>query len=124
MSQITLSPPYAILFIYDPLNKDAETPEYSPGNLVSTTQHCISVGTRADVDGETTVELVRAVNDAAIVPEHKIFQGFVQAPNRNISVVTAELQTILNIDVKDKVAKIGIWADDLHNPGKVLITAE
>ena len=124
MSQRSLSPPYAILFVYDPSNKNATTPEYSVDSLVSATRHCISVATRADVDGETNVTLAGGLQESDRLPEHKIFEGLIETPNRKIAVVTAELQTVLELRVKDDVAKVNIWVDDLRNPGTLLITAE
>ena len=124
MSQRIFSPPNAILFIYDPANKNAETPEYSADSLVSATKDCISVGTRAYVDGDTTVKLFKSSADVDVFPRHRLFDGFIDTPNRKIAVITSELDVILEIVVQNEIAKIGIWTDDLHNPGTLLITAE
>ena len=124
MSQVTFSPPHPILFIYDPTNANAEIPEYSPNNLAFATKDGVYVGTRADVDGDVTVTLIRDIKTGEPLPKHKVFEGFIETPNRKVAVITSDLNAVLKVDVNDTVAKICIWADDLRNPGTLLITAE
>jgi hypothetical protein len=57
MNRAVLSPPNAILFVFDPTNKDVVVPPYVDGELTAATANCVSVGTQADVDGDTEVSL-------------------------------------------------------------------
>lgn len=124
MTEITLSPPNGILFICDSSNINIEVPEYQSDRLASANGQCVSVGTRAYVDGETHVRLVGNLAEVNKALEYKVFDGVIDAPSRKIRIITVDLETILERPVKDKTVKVVIWADDLRNPGKLLFVAE
>jgi hypothetical protein len=54
-----LSIPNSIVFAFDVKCKDVVIPEYKTGQLIAFSANCISVGTLAEMDGETTVHLMR-----------------------------------------------------------------
>jgi hypothetical protein len=119
MSRAVLGPPNAILFIFDPTSRDVAIPPYVDGELTTATATCVSVGTRADVDGETEV----LVEIAPVVPANLqlIFIGVIAIPGRRVAVVTSQLEHVLEIDVVADTAAISIWVDDLRSPARVII---
>jgi hypothetical protein len=123
MSTIKLSPPNAILFVFDVTNKDVNVPQYIDGRLVASNNTCISIGTQAPVDGETTVSLEKRLQDVATHGPHRVFEGRVECPGRKIAVTTSELKTVLTWDLEDTSAQVEIWVDDLHNPARVAVVA-
>jgi hypothetical protein len=122
MSSVLLSPPNAMLFLIDPRNKAAEVPPYVDGQLVASTPSCISVGTRASVDGETEVTLTRG----DLEPRNLVHVATVNIalPMGNIAVVTSEFEVILREEARKEVEKVSIWVDDGRNPSKVFIKIE
>lgn len=64
MSSVTVGPQNAILFLFDPTDKNVVVPAYVDGELIASTKTCISVGTQAPVDGDAEVSL--SVSDALV----------------------------------------------------------
>jgi hypothetical protein len=119
MARAVLSPPNAILFVFDPTNTDVAVPPYVDGQLTAATATCVSVGTQADVDGDTEVSL----HAASAIPAdlQRAFVGAIATPGRRLAVVTSQLERVLDIEVPDKTAELSIWVDDLRNPAQVAI---
>lgn len=119
MNRAVLSPPNAILFVFDPTNKDVVVPPYVDGELTAATATCISVGTQADVDGDTDVSLETDL----VAPAHlqQVFLGAIATPGGKVAVVTSQFQRVLEIDVPGDAVEISIWVDDLRNPAYVTI---
>jgi hypothetical protein len=124
MTGTTLTPPNGIILIFDLANPNFEVPEYRSDQLASANRECVFVGTRAYVDGETHVRLVGSLAEVDKAPEYKVSDGAIDAPSRKIRIMTVELVTILECPVKDITAKVAIWADDLRNPGQLLVVVE
>jgi hypothetical protein len=122
MNRVVLSPPNAILFVFDPTNKDVVVPAYVDDELTAATDTCVSVGTQADVDGHTEVSLEAAL--IAPTDLHQVFLGAIAAPGRKVAVVTSQFQRVLEIDVLADVVEISVWADDLRNPARVAVGVE
>ena len=122
MSSVLLSPPSAILFLMDPMNKATEIPPYIDDQLVTSTVSCISVGTQASVDGETEVTLTRG----DLEPRNLVRVATVNIalPMGNIAVVTSEFEVILREKATREVEKVSIWVDDDRHPSKVFIKIE
>jgi hypothetical protein len=119
MKCISLCPPNAILFLFDPTNRDAEVPQYVDGQLTAATASCISVGTQAEVDGETTVCIDPSGKDC----EHlsAAFVGTIETPNRKFAIVTATFQRLLEVNVLNEICNVEIWVDDLRSPSEILV---
>jgi hypothetical protein len=49
MRRAVLGPPYAILFVFDPSNKDMVVPSRLDGELTAATANCVPVETQADI---------------------------------------------------------------------------
>jgi len=119
MSRVVLSPPNAILFVFDPTNKAVVIPPYVDGELTAATASCVSVGTRADVDGDTVVSLETALVAPSNVQQ--VFFGAIATPGGKVAVVTSQFQRVLETDVPAEAAEIAIWADDIRNPTQVTV---
>lgn len=122
MTRTTLSPPNAIVFVMDLTNPDVRIPEYVNGRLVASTESCVSVGTQAEVDGKTTVVLVKSIADSNALEKH-IFQGKISTPGKKIAVVTSDLRKILEVNVAGDETLVNIWVDHNRNPSNVVISA-
>jgi hypothetical protein len=122
MPRTVLSPPNAILFIFDPTSKDVVIPAYVDNELTAATDTCVSVGTQADVDGETEVSL----DILGVVPLdlELIFSGAIATPGGKVAVVTSQFQRVLEVNVPIGTVEIIIWADDAVNPGRIAINVK
>jgi hypothetical protein len=119
MLRVVLSPPNAILFVLDPENKDVVIPPYVDRRLTAATSTCISVGTQAEVDGDTEISL--EILGAAPVDLHRAHFGTIGTPSGRVAVVTAQFQRLLELNVPVGAVEVSIWADDLRNPGRVAV---
>lgn len=119
MSNATISPPNAILFVFDPTNKDIVVPPYVDGEITAATETCVSVGTQASVDGETEVSL--DLDNATPSDLHQAFFGSIVTPGGKIAVVTSKFERVLELDVPKGKANVSVWVDDLRNPAQVTV---
>lgn len=119
MARAVLSPPNAILFVFDPTNPGVAVPPYVDGELTAASATCVSVGTQADVDGDTEVSLDTTPTIPADL--QRAFVGAIATPGRRLAVVTSQFERVLEIEVPDDSAEISIWVDDLRNPAHVAI---
>lgn len=124
MNSVILAPPHAILFIFDPSNKNADTPEYVDGELTAENHDCISVGTQAYVDGDTSVTLGRRSEGIDLTGLSRVFEGRIATPGRKIAIVTSESQSILEQNLDSTEAEVSIWTDDAKNPSRVTVMIE
>lgn len=119
MIRTRLSPPNAILFVFDPSNRNVRVPEYVRGQLTAANATCVSVATQAPVDGETVVSLSEPE-----IHRHglqKVFEGPVESPGRLIAVMTSEARRVLETSVSSPVTVVCVWVDDLLNPARLAI---
>jgi len=115
LNLMKLAVPNAILFVLDPTNKEAVVPQYD--GLVSRTDTCVSVGTQADVDGETEVSIGRTVpTDLELA-----FDGSIETPGRSIAVWTSERTPIGRLDELSPTTHFAIWVDDNKWPSQVVV---
>lgn len=107
--------PNAIVFVLDPDSRDIEVPEYA--GLVSSSRTCVSIGTRADVDGETDITLDRDVSSALTC----VFKGEIQTPTGAIAVVTSHMSSLARLEGCELNTKFSVWVDDLDNPSRISV---
>jgi 6-phosphogluconolactonase (cycloisomerase 2 family) len=119
--EATLSPPNAILFVLDLANDRVVVPEYEPGVLAVATESCVSVSTRADVDGDVTVRLSRGAPPTGKPEGAEIFKGSIATPGRKVNVVTSELKKVLEVEVDGETAQVSVATDDMEAPSVVWI---
>jgi hypothetical protein len=119
MGRAVLSPPNAILFVFDPTCRNVAVPSHVDGQLTAATATCVSVGTQADVDGET--EVLLDVDPVVPASLQRVFAGVIATPSKRVAVVTSQFERVLEIDAPDETASISIWVDDLRNPAQVTV---
>lgn len=118
MTEVRLSPPHSILFILDP-TAVADVPDVS-GDLVSATSSCVAIGTLAEMDGETTVILEKAVSDPS---GHLVFNGEITTPSRRLAVTRSDVSLVSELAVSKDRARLRIWANDPSEPDLITIEA-
>jgi hypothetical protein len=124
MKSIVDLPPNAILFVLDPLNVDVIVPDYIAGRLVAATSSCVSVGTQAGVDGETTMSLSADGENADRTGLTMRFQGDIETPNRVLAIMRADRNVLLELAVSRQTTRVEIWTDDERNPARVSIVVD
>jgi hypothetical protein len=91
-------------------NSEAQMPEYVVGELVAATDTCVSVGTQADVDGETEVTLCLGGPDH--VGLTSVFDGRLSTPGGVVSIETSQSDSLAHLAVDRKHVRVSIWVDD------------
>lgn len=115
LTKMKLLVPNAIIFVLDPNNSDVVIPEYK--NLVSHTESCVSVGTQADVDGETEVVLSRVAPAGLSC----VFNGEISTPSGAIAVEISERTSLGYIAGLQSKSRACIWVDDDKWPSQVAV---
>lgn len=89
-------------------------------DLVAATASCVTIGTLAEMDGETTVRLTR---DAPDNPEPPIFEGFLNTPSCRVAVSLSSGTNILSMDVAGVRTRLTLWANDQSEPDLIIVRA-
>lgn len=124
MKEITLSVPHAILFVNDPAHEHVVIPEYVPGRITSANVSCVSVNTRADVDGEVTVRLGATLLESMQDPCNTVVEHVIETPRRSVGVFTSENEMVLAMEVRGETTRLTIAVDDSQSPGIVCIAVQ
>lgn len=72
----------------------------------------------------TTVKLSNKLSAIDKDSCEKVFEGIIETPGKKVSVVTSELDKVLEIDVQDQKTQVFVWVDDLNSPSIVAVEAE
>ena len=89
------------------------------GALVSFTESCIAVGTRAEDDGETEIILQ---NESHIsMGDQLAHEGKLKIPSRTIVVRSVFGVVLLEMPVVSFEAYIRIWVNDSREPDRIVI---
>jgi hypothetical protein len=75
MKAITIVPPNAVVFLFDPENRSVRVPDTMAGQIVASNDSCLAVGTQASVDGDVTILVTTAAAEADISRLHRVFSG-------------------------------------------------
>ena len=111
--------PYSIVFLADPDNVDADTPEHVRDELIASNGHCISIGVRS---GELEESTIIAVSSSLQNTGLKIyFAGEVVCRSGVLSVSNAESEEIVRISGQGPRVKVGIYADHDQYPENIEI---
>lgn len=114
---VSLSPPNSVVFVVDP-TAPYEVPQDIVSNLVGYTRSCISIGTLAEMDGETSITLGRV---ASIAQKECIFSGELETPGHEIAVIDSSANKLLSQPVRTSVTRIRIYVNDLSEPNSIAI---
>jgi len=115
IKSVSLRVPHSILFVWDLQNENASVPEYQDNTLISYNEGCVSVGTRLETDGETTISFVERPSAAATA----VFRGSLQTPSGSLSISTSSDDGILSIGVDRPTTTISIFANDMLFPSRI-----
>jgi hypothetical protein len=119
MNSLFVSPPNAILFVLDPTNEDVIVPPLADVEIATSSASCVSIGTRADVDGD--VEISASLSNFEPNDLKKVFFGRISTPGKKIAIVTSEFEILLELDVITNRAIVSVWVDDHSNPSVIFV---
>jgi hypothetical protein len=122
MSTITLSPRNSIVFVYDSSHRSVEVPTYVAGDLVAASQTCVSIGTLAEIDGETTITLADSIDGISV--GELFFDGVLLTPGHEVSVCTSENEKLLTLPIKASHARVRVFANDPSEPDEIVVVAD
>lgn len=120
----TIEVPNAIIFLFDHDDASVQIPKYAAERLVSANQRCISIGTRAQVDGDVSITLADQISDDIAGSAMRAFVGTIYAPNLSVSVVTSDDRCVLKTKIDRPTASVEIWANDVKQPSKIFILVD
>ena len=116
--EIIVAPPHSIIFINDP-TIDFDVPENIGPGLVWATENCVAVGTLAEDDGATTIQLVSDV----VSPQGDVaFDGTIKTPGRVVAITTSDSEQLMSISSGEET-RITVWVNDSREPDIILIRA-
>lgn len=96
-----------------------EIPASMSGSSVASTDSCIAVGCRSDVDGDTEFTLGQIPD---VDPGHPpVFQGQLRTPNLKVVFRTVAGQTILETPVARRETTVRVWTNDPSEPDQVIV---
>ena len=121
MIEALIAPVNPIVFVLDPSNDSIDVPEYVSGVVAASTGSCISIGIQADVDGETNIKLATEIPEDDRSRMHKGFEGQIATPGKQVAVVTAEFEGVVEQPVTADHSTVEVWVDDPDYPGEVLV---
>lgn len=119
MNSVIVEVPHAILFVVDPTNNETIIPAYSPDQVVATTDTCVSIATQAPEDGAT--EILLGIGYENVGNYHLVFNGSISIHGGKIAVLTAELESLLEVDVPNGRTKFLIFVNDVYYASAVVI---
>lgn len=120
----TLYVPHAIVFVYDLSGNGIDVPEYVDDDLIASNETCISIGTKSDVDGEVTVDLIKKADHVLEKNYTKVFKGFINTLGKKVAVSTSEIEGILATNVDTIKTEVSIWVNDSELPSMIFIEVE
>lgn len=118
---IRISPPNSIVFICDPSSRAVDVPEYVNGQLIAATRSCISVGTLAEMDGETEISLSEVATSGEL--GELVFDGMVLTPGKVVAVCNARDETLLSLPVSTVAVRVKVFANDRSEPDRIVVLA-
>jgi hypothetical protein len=112
-----VAPPNSLILIED--LGGGEVPASMGGSLVVSTDSCIAVGCRSDVDGDTQFTLgeTHDVDPGG----HPIFRGLLKTPNRRVALVSVIGQVILEAAVLQQQTIVRVWVNHPSEPDHVIV---
>lgn len=117
--EITVAPPHSIIFINDP-TVDVNVPKAIGPGLVWATESCVAVGTLAEVDGLTTIQLASDF----IAPQGDVaFDGMIKTPGGIVAINTSDGAALISISSGEET-HLTVWVNDSYEPDLILVRAQ
>lgn len=114
---ITLAPPNSLILIMD--QAFGNLPDAMDGQLISSTDSCVAVGTLAESDGTTNIILIE--NYQAEPDEKMVFDGTLITPNKELSISDVDNKQLLTIRLTAATVRVQIYVNDPIEPSKIVI---
>lgn len=118
---ITLSPPNSLILVMD--HSFGELPIAMGGQLVSSTDSCVAVGTLSELDGATTITLADNLKGIS-EPRALVFDGIVQTPGLELSICNVRNEKLLTLHLSTPRVKVKIFASDESEPDNIVVYAQ
>lgn len=117
MVSVRVAPRNSIVLVED-LN-GGDVPTSTDTSLVLATDSCITVGCRAEDDGET--EIILKQGSHVDTDDQLVFEGLLQTPSRKVVVRTIQNVTLLEMPVTTTETKLRIWVNDSTEPDHITV---
>jgi len=114
------APPNSLVLIVD--QGGGTIPATMTEGLIASTNSCIAVGCRSEIDGDTEFILgeVADVNPGS----QPAFRGNLKTPSRKIALRAVTGVTIFEISVPHQDTTVCVWANDAIEPDQVIVGIE
>lgn len=121
LESVEITPPHPIVFVFDPTNADFEISDLGESQLIGNSETCVSIGVRANVDGNTIVQFLDGLGRPPNGRLERLFQGTVYAPGNQLAIVTSENDVATRIAIANDRPRLEVWVDDIAHPGRVVV---
>jgi hypothetical protein len=112
-----VAPPHSLVLVMD--SGGGDIPESMGEGLIASTDSCIAIGCKPEIDGATDISL-GSLNemDAELII---VFDGFLPTPNRSIIVKTVFGSILVDTLVQTPKTAVRIGVNDQKEPDRVFI---
>lgn len=97
-------------------SEEASIPDVTAEGLVWASEDALIIGGTNDLDGETTIQIAAQAPTQELIELHP---RIIQCPAGQLTLETVYGEKLSQYEVPAGSAKIGIWVDDLAEPGIV-----
>jgi hypothetical protein len=112
--------PNSIVFLYNPDNANLDIPEWTGSAPYEANSGCVCVGTLAEIDGATTVELHYPFPTELQADMQLLFVGEIDTPNRQVSINTSQELDMMSVDVGADRSRVKVWANRMVEPDHIV----
>jgi hypothetical protein len=113
-----IAPPYSLVLIEDARGGEIPT-SMANGSLIASTDSCVAVGCRSEVDGDS--EFILGETRDVDPGDQPRFQGTLKTPSLRIAIRSMVDQTILEMPVPQNETMIRVWVNDPNEPNRVIV---
>jgi len=101
--------------------ESGEPPESMGGGLVAANATCVAVGTLAEQSGTTEFVLADQMEEVDQVDMHVAFDGRLECPSGEVSLVSALNEKLLAMPVSSKDVRVRVLVNDDTEPSRLAI---
>lgn len=114
---VHVAPRNSVVLVEDPSGGDV--PTSTDPSLILSTDSCITVGCRAEDDGETEITLGQGSDIDTC--DQLVFEGLLRTPSRKVVIRTTQNVTLLEMPVAATETLVRIWANDSTEPDRITV---
>lgn len=97
-------------------SQEATLPDVTAEGLVWASEDALIIGGTNDMDGNTTIHVSGQEPAQELIP---LASQVIKCSTGELTLETVYGERLSQYEVPSATARIGIWVDDLHEPGKV-----